>query len=88
MPDGIFWYTVSTALFIFSIWLVKRFLDTNKEEKDREGILVKEMGKCLIELTTMTKIHDVHINSLLKNVEKHGDDIETLREFYIVTYKK
>jgi hypothetical protein len=88
VPDSFFWYTISTALFVFALWVGKRFIDSQKEQQDKTGALVSEMGKCLIELTTISKVHEVHIQSLLKKVDDQGDDIETLREFYIVTYKK
>lgn len=88
MPDSVFWYTICMALFIFAIWVVKRHIDGNKDTSDKHGMLITEMGKCIIELTTITKVHEIHIQSLLKDVEKQGQDLETLREFYIVTYKK
>lgn len=88
LPDSFFWYTISVALFVFAIWVVKRFIDNNQDTFDKHGVLITEMGKCLIELTTITKIHEVHIQALIKKVDEQGEDIETLRDFYIVTYKK
>jgi len=88
MPDAVFWYTLCVLMIGVLIWGVKRELDNNKSSFDKHGILITEMGKCIIELTTITKVHEVQIQNLLKASEKMGDDLETLREFYIVTYKK
>lgn len=88
IPDSFFWYTISVVLFAFFIYAVKRHVDTNKGESDRHGLLIDQVGKCIIELTTMTKIHEVKMQELIKKVDKHEDEIETLRDFYIVTYKK
>lgn len=87
-PDPVFWYTLCIVLLLAIIWGIKRWLDNNQGTFDKHGNLITEMGKCIIELTTMTKIHEVHIQALLKKVDEQGDDIETLRDFYIVTYKK
>lgn len=88
MPDSFFYYTLCLLLLVTIIWGIKKWLDNNKETFDTHGKLIADMGKCIIELTTITKVHEIHIQSLLKDVEKQGQDLETLREFYIVTYKK
>lgn len=92
VPDSFFYYTLCLFLLIIiskfaSNW-VSQWIGNNKERHDEHGKLITEMGKCLIELTTITKVHEVHIQSLLKSRDEHKEDIETLREFYIVTYKK
>jgi len=88
VPDSVFWYTLSVSLLAFSLWVGKRFVDNNKDTFDRHGDLIAKMGNCIIELTTITKVHEVHIQSLIKKVDEQGEDIEALRDFYIVTYKK
>ena len=91
IPDSFFYYTLCVFLLIIiskfvSSWVVQ-WIGNNKDRHDQHGKLISEMGKCLIELTTITKVHEVHIQSLLKSRDKQGEDIETLREFYIVRYK-
>jgi hypothetical protein len=88
LPDSVFWYTLCILLFSFAAWVVKRHIDTNKETFQRHGDLITKMGECIVELTTMTKVHENQMQSVLKILDKHGDEIEALRDFYIVTYKK
>lgn len=88
MPDPIFWYTLCIVLLAAIIWGIKKWLDSNQITFDKHSKLIEDLGKCVIELTMMTKVHEVHIQALLKKVDEQGDDIETLRDFYIVTYKK
>lgn len=88
LPDSLFWYTLCMCLTAFAIWAIKRHIDSNKDTSDRHADLIAQMSKCLIELTTMTKVHDVQIQSVIKKVDDQGDELEALRDFYIVTYKK
>jgi len=88
MPDSVFWYTISMALFIFAVWVAKRHIDNSKETFSEHSDLIRKMSNCIIELTTITKVHEVHIQSLIKKVDDQGGEIESLRDFYIVTYKK
>lgn len=95
VPDSFFWYTLCVLLSAFSIWAVKRHIDANKDTDNRHGDLITQMGKCIIELTTMTKIHEVKMEAqgtkiaeMAKRVEKHEEEIEELRDFYIVSNKK
>lgn len=87
MPDQFFWYTICVALFAFVIWATLRYIDNIKATFDKHGDLITKMGSCIIELTTITKVHEVHIQAILKDMEKQGEDLESLREFYIVKYK-
>lgn len=88
LPDSLFWYTLCMALFVFAVWVVRRFIDNNKETFDKHSDLIAKMGNCIIELTTMTKVHEVQIQTLIKKTDQQTEDIESLRDFYIVTYKK
>jgi len=88
LPDSVFWYSLSMALFLFAVWAGKRYIDSTKDTFDKHGDLITKMSNCIIELTTITKVHEVHIQSLIKKVDDQGGEIESLRDFYIVTYKK
>jgi hypothetical protein len=87
MPDSVFWYTISMALFLFAVWVAKRHIDNSKETFSEHSDLIRKMSNCLIELTTITKVHEVHIQALNKKVESHDRELDALREFYIVKYK-
>lgn len=76
------------ALFVFAVWVVKRFIDNNKESFDKHSDLIGKMGNCIIELTTITKVHEVQIQALINKTDRQTEEIESLRDFYIVTYKK
>lgn len=86
LPDSFFWYTLCLALFVFAVWVVKRYIDNNKDTFDTHGDLIRQMGNCIIELTTITKVHEVHIQALNKKVDSHDKEIDALRDIYIVRY--
>lgn len=87
LPDSVFWYTISVALFIFAVWVVKNYIDNSKETFSEHSDLIRKMSNCIIELTTITKVHEVHIQALNKKVDAHDGALDALREFYIVRYK-
>lgn len=86
LPDSFFWYTLSLVLFVFVIWVVKRWLDNNKDTFDNHGDLIRQVSNCVIELTTITKVHEVQIQELTKKVDAHNREIDALRDIYIVRY--
>lgn len=88
VPDAVFYYTLCLLLLALLAKFITNWVGSNKDRQDQHGDLIREMGRCLTELTTITKVHEVQIQALLKTTEKQSEDIETLRDFYIVTYKK
>lgn len=80
-PDGWFYYAVTLAFGAALIWVILRYTG-------RIDTTLNKVEEAVNQLTTMTKIHDIHIQGLLKKVDQQAEDLETIREFYIVTYKK
>ena len=87
VPDSFFWYSLCVALCAITIWSIKRYIDNNKETFSQHSDLIRQMGNCIIELTTITKIHEVHFQSTNKRLDDHDKELDALREFYIVKYK-
>lgn len=88
IPDSFFWYTLCVLLLVFCVWVIKRYIDNTKDTFDTHGDLIRRMGDCIVQLTTLTKVHEVQIQALNKTVDGHDKEIESLRDFYIVKYKE
>ena len=80
-PDGWFYYAVTLAFGGALIYVILRY-------SSRVDKTLEKVQETLIELKTMTSLHEVHIQSLLKKADQQGDEMQSLRDFYIVTYKK
>lgn len=80
-----FYALLSMILLYFAIKLsidqVKKYLKETKDTFDKHFVLITQMGKCLSELTTLTKIHD-------EKHEQHEEAIRDLRsDRHVVRYR-
>lgn len=62
-PDQFFWYTLATLLGVALVWVIGRYI--TKQDKLMDRVL-----DMLMDLSTISKVHDTRLNNHDKDIER------------------